>query len=222
MTKCNLDNASMAKESELEAGFQRIRRNLTVASTIAIFGTWAGVDLPNEVPISGATVGIENPDVLLYAFWTVLVYWLWRYYQYFRDSYTNEIKGNFLAKMQQLSYSEAVRLAPQQPFVQTYLEDSDSEGIVNVKTVPVGTLGSNPLAVAVEGNITIQNKNNGSVSTQRLENIRIEIPSKKLPVFRIKSAIHVFLNTRAVTEFMFPFALAATALIAGACSLLIQ
>lgn len=61
----------------------RQRRNMVVTSVLVIFIKLAGVTFGDKVNFLGATLSIENPEVIYKGILIFLAYFVWRFYQYF-------------------------------------------------------------------------------------------------------------------------------------------
>ena len=90
----------MSLESTLSEVFIKQRRNLLLISCILIFITYTKIDI-QDISLLGVKVkDSNNPEAILWAAWSVFIYFFVRYYQYFiqeaypvlKDTFKNNIE----------------------------------------------------------------------------------------------------------------------------------
>lgn len=70
--------------ADIHEGFIRQRRNLIVMSLIVLCIELLGAQF-NTLNLLGNKITINNQNIVHTAMWVILIYYLWRYYQYFHD-----------------------------------------------------------------------------------------------------------------------------------------
>lgn len=96
------------------------RRNLMVTSVLLIFIHFAGVEFGGSLVVFGATLRINNPEIIKPGIVFVLLYFAWRYYQYvkadgvvdkikkdFKERYNGDARGFFVLVMKKYGTGEA-------------------------------------------------------------------------------------------------------------------
>jgi hypothetical protein len=70
---------------EITESFIRQRRNLLLTSIVLFLINFAGIEIPNKLIIATNEYKIADPIIIYMFIWTMLFYFLWRYFQYYNE-----------------------------------------------------------------------------------------------------------------------------------------
>lgn len=202
--------------ADIQTSFQRIRRNLLVISMVAIFGTWAGVEIPGKVEMFGASVTVRNPGVLFVAFWMVLVYWWWRFYQYSCHLGDKGWKDVRYKKMDELAIKDVKQqVNKDSEFIQPFIDGLDYSGEVKITIGDAVILGRTPWVVQLSGMVNVygpEGQHAGTTFDQR----NFDVNQKKMWWYKLRSWAHLAVSTRLISEYVLPHVLSLAAVVVGA------
>lgn len=80
---------------EITESFIRQRRNLLLTSIVLFLINFAGIEIPDKLIIATNEYKIEDPIIIYMFMWTMLFYFLWRYFQYYNELLTKHKEYNF-------------------------------------------------------------------------------------------------------------------------------
>ena len=81
---------------ELSDGSLRQRRNLLVVSLLLILLDQAEISFGNTISVQGLVLKVGNPEVIFLLLHVMLLYFAWRYYQYFTlDNVYSSLKSQY-------------------------------------------------------------------------------------------------------------------------------
>lgn len=80
---------------EITESFIRQRRNLLLTSIVLFLINFAGIEIPNKLIIATNEYKIADPIIIYMFIWTMLFYFLWRYFQYYNELLTKHKEYNF-------------------------------------------------------------------------------------------------------------------------------
>lgn len=202
----------MADELEVvRQGFVRQRRNLIGISLVLLLYERLGIVI-ETINIFGNIARISNPSSLLVLLWIAWIYFLVRYYQYFRDVGD---KGFYHAAFEKLR--GLVRPRAQKKFQRWLIQNKenlfpDAVSPLRIEFRRVDLVENFwrhwKLTMEVEVAFEANEQSQGNVHTsQSLKNREVDLFWSELIWPRIRSAWHVLINTRLVTEYVGPFAI---------------
>lgn len=80
---------------EITESFIRQRRNLLLTSIVLFLINFAGIEIPDKLIIATNEYKIGDPIIIYMFIWTMLFYFLWRYFQYYNELLTKHKEYNF-------------------------------------------------------------------------------------------------------------------------------
>jgi hypothetical protein len=80
---------------EITESFIRQRRNLLLTSIVLFLINFAGIEIPNKLIIATNEYKIKDPIIIYMFIWTMLFYFLWRYFQYYNELLTKHKEYDF-------------------------------------------------------------------------------------------------------------------------------
>jgi hypothetical protein len=80
---------------EITESFIRQRRNLLLTSIVLFLINFAGIEIPNKLIIATNEYKIADPIIIYMFIWTMLFYFLWRYFQYYNELLTKHKEYDF-------------------------------------------------------------------------------------------------------------------------------
>ena len=210
--------------------FIRQRRNLLIISLVLLFAETAELKL-QKLNVFGTELTIGNPVIVNFALWAAFVYWLWRYYVYFHDlgdigySSKQRVRLNFLVQrwtMRQFACDQAWRARlvdavnrqigltdPKNEKLQ-FLFDASNDWEVS-ETMVLGRYSFREIAVQAKVVLFVTSDERRSPQRQGYSNFTIDRRTALL--LNAKAAIHVLTNTHILSEYFFPFGIAALPLL---------
>lgn len=193
-------------EHSLRVGFERQRRNLVVISSLAILSIWADMKPPESISLLGTDIEMNNPSALIWGFWVVFCWWLWRYYSYYHDLRGNETR---------YIISEYVRERVNDLGIGEFLKkEFDARVIIERNSVVCNILNGNTCEYQIEYRAKHSYPNTQSVVHHHTEDK--QTPPKAFVLrLHINAYMHAYLRTRMFTEYYVPFGLAFIASILG-------
>jgi hypothetical protein len=196
-------------ESAIYADFQRQRRLLVPMSLLLLFYEASGIQL-DQITILGNTFRITNPSLVPVGLWVAWFYFGWRYYQYFRDlpdrEFTTGWEGttwHYIGRTVRATFCREFR----RPGLAGKVSLPDQSSVTPTRMGPTGpwefTLSASVVAVEPPRG----QRTGGATGAQ---NERVVVPRWKIKLAKLRALGYVLLHTRLGTEFLLPFALAAT------------
>lgn len=202
----------MADDSDtIRNGFVRQRRTLIAMSVILFLYEKLGIVI-DSINILGNTAHITDPSSIVALLWVAWGYFLWRYYQYFRDLGNKGFYNAYHGKLARLAKPRA-----QEKFQRWLLQNRENlfpEAVspLRIEFREVGLVENFwrhwKLSVDVEVFFDVQEQSLGIAHTsQRLKDREVKLSWQELIWPRVRSWWHVLVHTRLVTEYLGPFAI---------------
>lgn len=198
-----IDN--MSQQTEMSASLLRQRRNLIIVSLVISFILYSKVEI-SKIVIFSIEFLTPNPEALLNVLWLIWFYFLVRYYQYLMVEPAIGIKTEFFRKFETLCSNTMLN-----EFIDKYPERK-----LEISDFSIYQLRKKSF-LNWELPIYIFHPAEGKKDEYASENINALLLMKSF----IKSSWHVFLHTPRVTDYAFPFILAALTAFYGAYKLII-
>ena len=196
----------MADKSEaIRDGFVRQRRNLIGTSLALFLYEKLGIVI-DSINILGNTARITDPSSVTALLWIAWGYFLLRYYQYFRDMPDKGLSGAYHGWLSPL----AKRVA-RKTFIRSVVGHEEFGGNTphfTFKTLDVYRAYTRPWELGlweleIEADVTYEIE--GGVEARSLGKRRLNLSWKELAIAKVRSLLHVGLNTHFVTEYFLPF-----------------
>lgn len=190
---------------DVHAGFVRQRRSVVAVSLALVFVHTAGLSF-TKLNLFGNEVGLADPRAASIALWLAWLYFLLRYYQYFRDV-PEKGRGAYLSRLHDLVKAAAFQEYKQRSIAET--EDLPLNAAPEFTQQRLDALErtGDLWHYKVLGYMSWQTP---GVSNSRQQPERdIYIHGPRVTLAKVRAAIHVVLHTRFFTEFYLPFAVAA-------------
>lgn len=193
---------------DLREGFVRQRRSLVAVSLAWLLYQTSGVVI-DHLNVFGNKLDLKTPELAGTVLWVAWLYFLLRYYQYFRDLPDKGVSTAFGARlitlMRKVARNEIKRQCklkgPWQPVDEIELEKARIDTIGSYKRF---------WEFRVTELVAIISPNNRPLHQFSGKTIKVE--GSRLIAAKLRSAAHVSLNTRFLTEYYLPFVLAAAPL----------
>jgi len=192
---------------DIHSGFFRQRRNLLVVSLglLAFQSTGAVI---RTFSLLGNTIQLERPLSLATPLWVGWLYWLIRYYQYFRDLGDKGFGTTYRSRVQlyvgQLAQALFLR-AYRPPRDEAFVGPSKRSG--EFTRADVVEYRPDAWVIELHGTITLTAKN-GTHSSMQMVQERVVIPLRMLWRPRLRAVWWIVVHTRLVSEYALPFAVA--------------
>jgi len=183
-------------ELDLSQDTIRQRRNLVVTSVLLIFIKLADVHFGNRVNFLGATLSIGKPELIHQGILMFLLYFLWRFYQYFStDKAYGELLNQYREYMKRRTTKIIVKLIckPRQlkSLSGEYLyKNLDRKGLFKYKVEASSSEGFDP----TQGKV-IENK------------FVAEISAISLEISRLIALLGFVFRARILTDYFVPYLL---------------
>lgn len=188
----------MANPHDLSAGLLRQRRNLMVSSLVLIFFYHSGAKL-GMATLLGMQITFDNPNAVITFLWVFQVYYLFRYYQYFRQEPDLQIRKEFFDRLLGRTHQKIHALKNIAfPGLDDYAGNYDFR---SMKSLSRWMRSVN--AVARRNEIG------------EIERDEFVIDVRQFWLDGLLSAIHVVLNRSYITDYFLPFMLAFFAMAIG-------
>lgn len=176
------------KEETLSPGLLRQRRNLIILSMFLILFDVATVH-PEKLTIFGAELGLPKAGTYVFFAWLLLLYFVWRYYQYLREESDLGIKTgrlwrtaeDYLGPWAQRAHGECIS------------QSQGSHGFERGASLKEWVFKVNPM---IDG---------------KRANMVVPIPPAQMAWALLRAAVHVTFRTSYVTDFLLPIGLAIAA-----------
>lgn len=202
----------MADDSDtIRNGFVRQRRTLIGTSVALFLYEKLGIVI-DSINILGNTAHITDPSSVAALLWVAWGYFLWRYYQYFRDLGNKGFHNAYHGKLSSIAGPRA-----RKQFERWLLRNKEKEfpgaiGPLRIEFRQVSLIRNSwrywELNVDVEVFFDAKEPNVGVAPiSQNLKNRRVQLFWPELIWPRIRSGWHVLVHTRLVTEYLGPFAI---------------
>lgn len=203
----------MASEAEADQriyqGFIRQRRALFIISLLLIGIDFLGVSIPSEIKIFNTGVPINRPNNVNIGLWIFLIYFVIRYYQYFRKIRSKGYRLPFRNKMSNYLYGvtfECIKKNPDKylnkhPSYKTHKEFVETEA----KTCGIRKEKFGYYDVTCTINIA------KPLSVASMD-VPVRINFLDLIWPRIRAFTFVSFNTPYFTEYIFPFVMTGIAI----------
>jgi hypothetical protein len=196
---------------EITERFNRSRRNLLLISLLLLFSQFAGGLTLKEINVFGNRTELGNPIEIETLLWVGLLYFLWRYYQYFHYSDDkSRIVGTFYGRRK--VYLNAI--LEKLPELIKNIKDSYSKGAGGGESVKglhidnIEILKQSWLCTLVQVQEVGIKYKDGAMGHQLGPN-KHTIKGSDLIVPNIRSIFYVIFRTPLFTEYYLPFVLAA-------------
>jgi hypothetical protein len=177
---------------DLSPGLMRQRRNLMAASLILIFLTHAGAEL-GSTSILGVELQFANPRAVYHFVWMFVLYYLFRYYQYYREDPVAGMSDVFYSRLMKVTESRVRAIkAEQHPDV----EYNDGWGKDARQMDRVSMFKRR-----------FKGQGNSKSSGERVE-VFVEIKVIEFLPDIARSIVWVLVNTSRFTDYHLPFVLA--------------
>jgi hypothetical protein len=178
---------------DLRDGFIRQRRNLIVISLILLFAETSNLSL-TKINLFGNELLIPSPVTVNYALWVAFLYWLLRYWQYYRhvdgsDQFRKAYKGRL-----NMAFEECFRRK----------EESADPSVFAISSFNLRHRSMKRIDVQYLKHIVV--KENPRQTTQA--EVKDSLTFFHLVMPRIRSMIYIIVNTRLATEYILPFVIA--------------
>lgn len=189
-------------ENRIWTGFVRQRGSLIAASAILFFYESSGIRV-DQITILGNTFPVANPTWVAAAVWLLWLYFLIRYYQYFRDLPKREFSEAWDGRFWHL-----LKTVTRRRFVREYLLEGEVKGTPKFtldEVVPVAE-GPGDWGFEVKGSVEY---NTGNVFRRRtIDGEALLVPRRIMLLTRVRAWLYVITHTRVGTEYLLPFIVA--------------
>lgn len=202
-------------DTETGQGFIRQRRNLISISIILFLYQVLGVEF-KTFNIFGTTGTIQNSSYVALILWIICLYFLLRYYQYYKHIDIKEVKNGIKERMYKYSRETAFKILQQ-----TYDPLKSGAGgiqsphkiIFNSMIIPDILLDHLPDSIPKEWTFHFEINVSGILSSGAIRQsgnmpYSITVNRKKLIWPILKSLTNLAFTTKFVTEYYLPFVLA--------------
>jgi len=177
---------------DMSEGLLRQRRNLISVSCILIFLKFAGVEISKLSFLGIDFGGMKNPSALYFGVWIVFFYFLFRYYQYFKQDGESRLISFYKFELSERVYKRTRAISKKDTRYGVWSDNGLSDSFQSLKKndwrfYPLYSQdGSAFKAEPVEKKFGL------------LERIKC----------RCSTSIFLILNTSAITDYILPFVLA--------------
>lgn len=202
----------MADDSgAIRNGFVRQRRNL-IGTSVALFLYYKLGIVIDSINILGNTARITDPSSVTVLLWVAWGWFFLRYYQYFLDLGDKGFYSAYHGKLAQLAKPLAQKKFERWLIQNKEKELPDAIGPLRIEFREVRLIGNFwrrwELSMDVDVLFDVKESIVGPASTsQSLKNHQVQLFWRELIWPQIRSAWHVLLHTRLVTEYLGPFAI---------------
>ncbi len=182
----------------MTGGLLRQRRNLFITSVVIIFLRFGGVQV-KKITLLGTELSFDKIEVLYVGIWIAFLYFLVRYYQYFKQEPDLGIMEEFWGKMNALSFRSLREEATKQyPSSENYGGEFQFSQLK--KTAPF----------IRQGSVVVSRNESGE---QEMEKYSIDI--RKYSSKLLVAGVHVVVHRSMITDYFLPFLVALIALLYG-------
>ncbi len=189
-------------DNRLWTGFVRQRGSLIAASAILFFYETSGIRV-EQITILGNTFPVANPASVAVAVWLLWLYFLVRYYQYFRDLPKREFSEAWEGRFWHL-----LKTVTRRRFVREYRLEGEVKGTPKFtldEVVPVAQ-GPGDWRFVVKGSVQY---NTGNVFRRTtIDGEALRVPRHIILFTRVRAWLYVITHTRLGTEYLLPFLVA--------------
>ena len=183
------------RSHDMSSGLLRQRRNLLITSMTMLFMHFSQANI-NAASLVVLQVTFGRPEAVIYFLWLLQVYFLVRYYQYFRQEQDLKILDEFYEKLRTLTFQKIHRMKLNvYPNTEKYGGEYDFR---NMKKVGL-------CAREVECQVRVETT---GIAEERTCNVDI----RNFSAGAILAWLHVILNTTYITYYFLPFIVAFTAM----------
>lgn len=196
-----------AVSDHIRENFTRQRRNLIAMSLVILCFEFLGVQF-HTLNLLGNKVDIKNQNLVHFALWSVLGYYLWRYWTYFNDIGDKGIINSFYCwrrkHIQEIIIAQALESDKIKSFIKINEALSIGETSVNCKK-------STPATEFGFVRFNFYEETPGALIKQ--ESIDFIVRDWELLIPSIRAAFHLVFRTRLFNEYLFPFIILALPII---------
>jgi len=192
----------MADDADyIRRGFVAERRSLLVVSFILFFYRQAGLRI-DEINVFGNKVSLDSPWWTAFALWVLWVYFLLRFYQYFRSI---SDKGFWTA------YEEQMKKLVTRSALKQFKKDFSTEKGSKYEFYEIRDHSfpmTHPKYWTVKFEVPITQKDETGTITAFSQRHEEDFTSTELLWIKMRAAMHVLASTHVATEYFLPFLLA--------------
>lgn len=189
----------------IREGFVRQRRNLIGMSVILVLYEKLEIVI-DSISILGNTARINDPSRVTLLLWIAWGYFLIRYYQYFRDTPDKGFSTSYHSRLHALARRVA-QSKFRREFIPTEKFD-DVKGPLDFRFGDITVWSAYPHYWDLEMNVDVSYRTETGVANHSLHGCKINLSWKDLAIPKVRSLLHVALNTRLVSEYLLPFFIA--------------
>jgi len=186
-------------------GFVRQRRSLVAISLVLFFYQTSGVVI-ESINVLGNTLRLTNPPRVSAVLWIGWFYFLLRYYQHFRDTPDKGISAAYYGRLHILA-----RRVAQKKFKRDFVPDekfADRKGPLHFNFSRMEVFSAYPSFWEIEVNADVSYQTETGVASHHLGNRKLNLSRTELLIPRVRSLLHVIVDTRLVTEYFLPYLVA--------------
>jgi len=192
----------------IHQGFVRQRRNI-VATSIALFLYEKLGIVIDSINILGNTARITDPSSVTTLLWIAWSYFFLRYYQYFRDTPDKGLSKAYQGHVHRLARSVAQKKLMKSVKVPEEFAGKTPHFIFKTLDVyraytRLWELGLWELEIEADVAYAVE----GGSEVRSLGKNRLNLSWKELVIAKVRSVLHVGLNTHFTTEYFLPFLIA--------------
>jgi len=187
---------------DIRESFVRQRRSLIAVSLVLLFYLTSGLQI-KSVNVFGTDLVITSPLKIAIVMWVCWIYFLLRYYQYFRDTPDKGFAIAYGARMHILVREESKKL-----FKHSYTPLEKYSEPRSFAFNKIDVTETCPAYWDVEMDVDVGYDTQEGVRFHDVKGQDFKLKSSSLTVPKIKAVLHVALSTRFGTEYVLPFIVA--------------
>lgn len=189
------------QNDKIRENFTRQRRNLLLISLVVLFAEMSEIEI-HKISILGNEVLFKNPESILIILWVALIYWLVRYYQYFRDIGEKGFGTSFYVRLSAFAKKIAFKEVRKKYKKNNSFSAPGSDAVFEI--FPREYRIYETSLRRIRGDVEfVVSSNKGRSGTIGKDSVIVEFPKLIMPI--ALSVFHVIFHTRLVSEYILPF-----------------
>lgn len=188
-----------AESDHIRENFTRQRRNLIAMSLVILCFEFLGVHF-HTLNLLGNKIDIKNQNLVHFALWSVLAYYLWRYWTYFNDLGDKGIINSFYSWRRPHIQDVIIARALDSDEVKSFTKEN---GDLSIGETSVNYIKSTPRTEIGFVRFNFYEKIPGAIIKQI--SVDFIARDRELLVPSLRSASHLIIRTRLFNEYLFPF-----------------
>lgn len=189
------------QDDKIRENFTRQRRNLLLISLVVLFAEMSEIEI-HKITILGNEVLFKNPESILIILRAALIYWLVRYYQYFRDIGEKGFRTSFYLRLSAFAKKIAFKKVMEKYKKNNSFSAPGSDAVFEVFPREYRIYESSLKCIMGDVEFVVSS-NKGKSGTIEKDSVIVEFPKLIIPI--AFSVFHVVFHTRLVSEYIFPF-----------------